>query len=99
MTKRFVIEDELHAEQIDEYSSIDDAWKELKRRAAIAWDQFPNRPPCGNVETCGRNYEILEYEVSDADWRVLRRIAALTMDASGLTWGAGAPDANAPAMP
>lgn len=35
MPKCFVIEDESHAEQIGEYASLDDAWAELGRLAAI----------------------------------------------------------------
>ena len=42
-------------------------------------------------ETCGRNYEIVEYEDSATPWAVVRRIPGLVIDSTGLVWGAEAP--------
>ncbi|MHA6847662.1 hypothetical protein [Ralstonia syzygii] len=52
----FVIEDASHAEWQGEFQRIDDALAELRRRADIAWDTAPNRPPCTGWQTCRRGY-------------------------------------------
>ena len=41
----FLIEDELHAEQIGEFASRNEAIVELRRLARIAWDREPNQAP------------------------------------------------------
>ena len=38
----FIIEDERHAEQQGQFASLKEALGELKKRAAIPWDQAPN---------------------------------------------------------
>ena len=91
MSRCFVIEDEWHSEQVGKYTSLDEAWKELKRRATIEWNRSPNVAPCMSWETCGRNYEIIEYEDSVAPWEVVRRITGLVIDSTGLIWGAETP--------
>ncbi len=91
MPKCFVIEDESHTEQIGEYASLDDAWAELGRLAAIPWDQRPNVAPCTNWQTCGRTHEIIEYETSSTPWQELRRVAGLDVSVNGVAWGSEAP--------
>jgi len=95
MPRLFVIEDEFHAEQVGEYPSLDEAWKELKRRATFGWDQSPNMAPCMSWQTCGRNYKIIEYEISGNSSDPIRRIPGLVIDSTGLVWGAEAPSADA----
>ncbi len=58
----FVIEDELHSEQHGEFPSFIQAIDELRRRAAIPWNQEPNRTPCTSWKTmCGaEGYEKTE---------------------------------------
>jgi hypothetical protein len=80
----FVIEDELHAEPQGQFDSLEQAIAELRRRAAIPWDQHPNVAPCTNWRSCGRSYEIIEY---DNSWNELRRVAALEVSADGIRWG------------
>lgn len=83
----FIIEDELHAEpQEGEFSSLTEALQELERRAALPWDKPPNAAPCTSWRTCGRNYEIVEYETSARPWKELRRISAMKIDAAGVKW-------------
>ncbi|PPT19412.1 hypothetical protein LMG19145_00345 [Xanthomonas arboricola pv. fragariae] len=91
MPKCFVIEDESHAEQIGEYASLDDAWAELERLAAIPWDKYPNVAPCTSWQTCGRTYEIIEYETSSRPWQEKRRVAGLDVSVNGVAWGSEAP--------
>ena len=65
----FMIEDELHAEPGGKFATFADALAELRRRADIAWDVEPNRAPCVGWQTCGRAYEIVEYDDSQVPWR------------------------------
>ena len=58
----FVIEDEAHAEPHGEFDALESAVAELRRRAEIAWDRAPNLAPCVEWKTCGRRYEIVEYD-------------------------------------
>jgi hypothetical protein len=44
----FIIEDESYAETSGEFSTFDDAFTELRRRAIIPWNEPPNLAPCTN---------------------------------------------------
>ncbi len=83
----FKIEDERHAEpQEGEYQSFAEAVAELQRRASLPWDQEPNVAPCQQWQTCGRTYEIVEYDTSSMPWRELSRVPYLEVTASGVRW-------------
>lgn len=88
----FVIEDEGHAEQHGEFSTIDAAIAELRHRAAIPWDQEPNAAPCVNWRNCGRRYEVVEYDDTQHPWKELRRLAVLEVSAAGVVWSDGLGD-------
>ena len=95
MPIRFIIEDQLHAEHLSEHLSLADAWAELKRLSSIPWDQAPNVAPCGSWQTCGRDYEIIEYDISSEPWRLVCRVSGLEVSANGIVWGNEAPYAGA----
>jgi len=80
------IEDERHAEPQGEFASFQNAVAELKRRATIPWDEDPNRPPCMNWESCGRRYEVVEYDETHSPWKELRRVTVLEVCAVGVKW-------------
>ena len=82
----FVIEDERHAEPQGQFASLDLAMAELKQRATMPWDQFPNLAPCTNWRSCGRTYEVVEYDDSQLPWKELKRIAVLEVSAAGAKW-------------
>jgi hypothetical protein len=83
----FMIEDEQHAEPQDgEFDSVADAVAELKRRAMHAWDQPPNVAPCASWRTCGRTYDIVEYDTSGRPWREIRRTPFLEISSAGVRW-------------
>ena len=83
----FFIDDEIHCElQKERYESFDDAVAELLRRASIPWDKPPNLAPCTSWRTCGRVYEIVEYDVSVEPWMELHRVPFLKIKASGIQW-------------
>ena len=82
----FIIEDELHAEPHGEFATRDEALAELERRAAIPWNVEPNIAPCMSWETCGRCYELVEYDTSVTPWRELRRERVLEISAAGTKW-------------
>lgn len=87
----FVIEDEAHAELHGEYASLSEAIAELPRRAAIPWDQPPNVAPCASWRTCGRKYEVVEYDPAETPWRELNRIPTLEISARGVEWSPSVP--------
>ena len=83
----FKIEDERHAEpQAGEFSSLAAVACELRRLAQLPWDQAPNVAPCTNWTTCGRTYEVVEYDNSTRPWEELKRVPALEVDAQGARW-------------
>jgi hypothetical protein len=88
----FVIEDETHAEPQGEFDTRDAAIAELRRRETIPWDVAPNVAPCMSWRTCGRRYEIVEYDTSTEPWREVNRTHALDVSASGAAWSAGLGD-------
>ncbi|MBZ6381079.1 hypothetical protein [Sphingomonas sanguinis] len=79
----FVIDDEWHAEPIGEYASRTEAMAELRRMAALPWDEHPNKCPCRSWRSCGRRYRLIEY---DCDWRRLNNQAILDVSAKGTVW-------------
>jgi hypothetical protein len=83
------IEDERHAEPQGQFASVQHAFAELRRRATIPWDQAPNRAPCMSWQTCGRAYEVVEYDDTHSPWTELRRVAVLEVSASGINWSQG----------
>lgn len=88
MTLRFRIEDELHAEPMDgEFESFETALAEVKRLAAFPWGQPPNLAPCQSWKTCGRHYEIVEYDASTQPyWTERSRTSVLEVRSGGLKW-------------
>jgi hypothetical protein len=88
-----MIEDERHAEPQGRFASFQQAIDELKRRAAIPWDEDPNRAPCMNWQTCGRSYALIEYDDSVLPWKELRRVAVLEVSEAGVKWSSGIDDA------
>jgi hypothetical protein len=82
----FVIDDDTHAEPQGEFTTMDDAVAELRKRAGISWDQEPNRAPCKSWRTCGRVYDIIEY-AEIRPWNgQLQRVRALQISAAGVKW-------------
>jgi hypothetical protein len=82
----FVIDDEIHAERVGEFESREEAIHELRRLSEIAWDQQPNLAPCLNWRSCGRDYELVEYDTSARPWRELQRSMVLQISANGVRW-------------
>jgi hypothetical protein len=83
----FVIEDEAHAEpQKGRFQTREEAVAELRRRAAIAWDEDPNRAPCTNWLKCGRRCEIVEWDGTASLWKELSRSLVLEISAAGVRW-------------
>lgn len=83
----FVVEDEVHAELQGEFESLESALGELRRRASIPWDAVPNVAPCAGWRTCGRRYEVVEYDTTELPWRERRRLHILDISSDGVRWG------------
>jgi len=83
----FKIEDQWHAELHDgDFLSLAAAATELRRLAEIPWNQVPNVAPCTSWRTCGRKYEVVEYDTSVDPWRQNQRLAVLEIDSKGTRW-------------
>jgi hypothetical protein len=82
----FMIEDETHCESAGRFGTFEDALAELRKRADVPWDMEPNRAPCVGWRTCGRTYEIVEYDDSQIPWRPLNRVRVLEISAGGVNW-------------
>jgi hypothetical protein len=82
----FVIEDEAHAERHGRFQTRPQAIAELRRRAAIPWDEEPNRAPCIGWRKCGRRYELVEYDQSNLPWKAVSRTLILKVSAAGVKW-------------
>jgi hypothetical protein len=82
----FVIWDEAHGEQHGRFQTREEAVVELQRRAAIPWNEDPNRAPCVGWRNCGRRYVIVEYDDTTLPWKVLSRNMKLHISAAGVQW-------------
>jgi len=81
----FLIEDELHSERQDgEFATLEAAITELRRLAAIPWNEPPNVAPCQSWQTCGRKYEVIEYDASAK--QEVPRIPGLHLSSKGVEW-------------
>lgn len=85
MPHRYYIEDELHAEPHSEHGSFAEAVVELQQVAKIPWDKIPNKAPCQGWRTCGRKYEVVEYDPAMPDEEV-SRVSVLEISAEGIVW-------------
>lgn len=86
---KFSIEDEVHAEWQGDYSSFEAALDEIKRRAALPWDEAPNRCPCAGWKKCERLYTITEYEVPDPTYTPKGEWGVMTISYQGVVWHEG----------
>lgn len=83
----FVIEDSVHFDIFREFSHRTDAMAELERLATLMWDAEENVAPCNEWKTCGRSYELVEYDTSAGEpWRELSRNAMLEISARKVRW-------------
>jgi len=83
----FIIEDERHAELLPgEYPNRDEAIQKLRQLAEIPWNQKPNCAPCASWKTCGRAYELIEYDNSEMPWQEISREPILEIDADSVRW-------------
>lgn len=87
--KRFVVEDRAHADVIGEYAELDEALAELRRRAAIPWNEPPNRTPCSEWATCRREYQVCEVAGTQIIWEELRCYMVLEVSPAGVKWAKG----------
>ena len=81
-----VIDDGIHCEHDGRFNTFEDAVAELRRRAAIPWDQEPNRAPCTSWRKCGREYHLLKYDDAQTPWKLLRGVPVLNVSAKGVEW-------------
>jgi hypothetical protein len=86
MTKVVLIQDDRHSElQKTEYASFQEAVEELRRRAAIPWNEPRNRCPC--TANCGREYAVREFEkVEPPPWKSLRKTVVVKVTRAGVVW-------------
>jgi hypothetical protein len=90
-----IIEDSEHAEHVAQFARMPEALAALQAFAKLPWDVQPNRAPCESWKTCGRSYDIVEFDDSKAPWEEVRRFAVLKVSKAGVSWLGGAQDAGA----
>lgn len=86
----FVVEDERHAEQVGKFGTRTEAVAEIMRREQLGWADLENKAPCTSWRTCGRRYEIVDYDESQHPWRELHREFVVELRESGPIWHARA---------
>jgi hypothetical protein len=82
----WLIEDERHAEPCGEFMTRQDAMAELQRRADLPWDAQPNVAPCMSWRTCGRFYELIEFDGAFEVYQEKSRVLVLSVTATGAHW-------------
>jgi hypothetical protein len=83
----FVIEDELHADELGQFASFEQAVAEIRRIALVPWGTPPNIVPCaGGMTSCERHYEIREFDSRAKPWKMTQRIDAARIEANGERW-------------
>jgi len=83
---KFIIEDEAHAEWCGVFSTFAETMSELESRSRVAWDAQPNVCPCTNGKTCGREYAIVEFDISTEPWKERSRAPILAISSNGVEW-------------
>ncbi|MCQ3827854.1 hypothetical protein HXX02_00190 [Microbulbifer elongatus] len=84
--RKFVIEDECHAEWQCEFNSFKEAMSELRRRSNIPWDSEPNICPCTGWKNCERLYTVTEYIVGDESFKPQSEVEVLRVSSKGVVW-------------
>jgi len=51
-----------------------------------SWNQPPNLAPCASWESCGRNYEVVEFDTSGGSRSVLGVTPVVSIDRDGVRW-------------
>jgi hypothetical protein len=82
----FVIEDEAHGEPVGEFGRRAEAIAELRRLAAIPWNEAPNVCPCSSWRTCARYYHLVEYDTRSTPWQQISNVPALKVSATATSW-------------
>ena len=86
MARKFIIEDDFHAETVHESSSRELALGEARRLFNVPWDTAPNRCPCQSWKSCHRTYDLIEYETSATPWAQISRERLFEVSAAGAQW-------------
>lgn len=84
--KKYIIQDTIHCEYIWEYDNLTSALEILKNLSKLWWDKDKNKASCSSWETCGREYEFIEYEISWDKWEELNREAIFDISNSGIVF-------------
>jgi hypothetical protein len=82
----FQVEDTEHAEIQGSYAKLEEAIYELRLRAKIPWDESPNVAPCQSWKTCGRSYEIIEYDDAVTPWKIVRNYGGVEISRDSIKW-------------
>ena len=83
----YLIDDDFHSEGISRHTTFEDAKREIDRLCMLPLNIEPNFPPCGNLDTCGRRYEIVKLVVDENNkWSELERTPIVELRNSGIKW-------------
>lgn len=84
MKRLFVIEDQIHSQQVAKFTTEFEAKNEIRRLIQIPFDAEPNKCPCTNWKNCERIYEIIEYDNREIPWIEIGRIEIVTISKNGV---------------
>ncbi|HEX8463896.1 MAG TPA: hypothetical protein VF627_04695 [Abditibacterium sp.] len=82
----FVINDESHAEWMGEHDTFESALAQIQDWTALVWSQAPNVAPCQSWRTCGRSYEIQQWDNTVKPWTLIESTPIVEIDARGVRW-------------
>jgi len=84
---RFELGDDLDDETQGHFGSRNEAIAEAARLAALPWNQPRNLAPCASWESCGRNYEVVEFDTAgEVAWFFLGVTPVVGIGRDGVRW-------------
>jgi len=82
----YVVDDDLHYDLSLRFATFAEALAEIRRLAALPWDDEDAQAPCIDWETCERHYVNYEYDDSKGRAEEVRQMPVATVSAQGVVW-------------
>jgi hypothetical protein len=82
----FGIFEDIHCESLGDYVDLEEALAEIERLRERRGMRLPIKAPCKNWKTCGRRYEVFEYDPSKPPPNLVCPVLTLKISAKGVKW-------------
>jgi len=82
----YIIEDQIHAEIIGEFESLESAQQEIQRIVKVPFGIGSNRCPCTNWNNCKRSYELIKYNKTRNPWNEISRKEIFSISRNGIEY-------------